>query len=237
MPHPIQVPFEIVQKWQEIVDLTAEIMHVPSALIMRVELPNIKVFISSETHGNPYEGDEVASLNTRLYCETVMKTQQPLLVPDALRDKAWKSNPHVKLGMISYLGVPISWPDGDISGTICVLDNKSNEYSELYRKLLLQWRDVVPADLRSLATLHREIEEREAKIRRLVDANIFGVFLWDFEGRILEANDAFLRIVGYNREDLVAGRIRWTDPTPPEWHDLDARADRREQADWALATV
>jgi PAS domain S-box-containing protein len=40
---------------------------------------------------------------------------------------------------------------------------------------------------------------------------------------ILEANDAFLRIVGYNREDLVAGHIRWTDLTPPEWHDLDAR--------------
>jgi PAS domain S-box-containing protein len=125
--------------------------------------------------------------------------------------------------MISYLGVPINWPDGDIFGTICVLDNKSNEYSELYRKLLLQWRDVVQADLRSLETLHREIEEREAKIRRLVDANIIGIFIWDCEGRILEANDAFLRIVGYNREDLVAGRIRWTDLTPPEWHDLDTR--------------
>jgi hypothetical protein len=52
------------------------------------------------------------------------------------------------------------------------------------RKLLFQWRDVVQADFRSLTTLHREIEEREAKIRRLVDANIFGIFLWDFEGRI-----------------------------------------------------
>jgi hypothetical protein len=39
MPHPIQVPSEIVRKWQEIVDLTAEIMHVPSALIMRVVPP------------------------------------------------------------------------------------------------------------------------------------------------------------------------------------------------------
>ena len=79
MPHPIRVPSEIVRKWQEIVDLTAEIMHVPSALIMRVESPNVKVFVSSETQGNPYERDEVASLNTGLYCETVMKTQQPLL--------------------------------------------------------------------------------------------------------------------------------------------------------------
>ena len=45
------VPPEIIRKWQEIVNLTAEIMHVPSALIMRVEPPNIKVFVSSEIKG------------------------------------------------------------------------------------------------------------------------------------------------------------------------------------------
>jgi PAS domain S-box-containing protein len=66
--------------------------------------------------------------------------------------------------------------------------------------------------------LYRDLAEREAKIRRLVDANIIGIFLWEFEGQIVEANDAFLRIVGYDREDLVAGRLRWTDLTPPEWH-------------------
>jgi hypothetical protein len=49
MPHSIQVPSEIVGKWQEIVDLLAEIVHVPSALIMRVEHPNLKVFVASES--------------------------------------------------------------------------------------------------------------------------------------------------------------------------------------------
>jgi GAF domain-containing protein len=117
MSHSTPVPPEIVRKWQEIVDLTAEILHVPSALIMRVEPPNIKVFVSSETEGNPYERDEVACLDTGLYCETVMKTRRPLLVPHALRDEQWQSNPDIKLGMISYLGVPIVWPNGDIFGT------------------------------------------------------------------------------------------------------------------------
>ena len=71
--------------------------------------------------------------------------------------------------------------------------------------------------------LYRDLAEREAKIRRLVDANIIGIFIWDLEGRILEANDAFLRMVGYDREDLVSGRVRWTDLTPPEWRDRDER--------------
>ena len=127
----IQVPFEIVQKWQEIVNIIAEIIDVPSALVMKVEPPNIKVFVSSESNGNPYESDELAPLNTGLYCETVMKTRQSLLVPDALRDEEWKSNPDIKLGMISYLGFPVTWPDGQIFGTICVLDKKENSYSEL----------------------------------------------------------------------------------------------------------
>jgi PAS domain S-box-containing protein len=71
--------------------------------------------------------------------------------------------------------------------------------------------------------LYRELQNREAKIRGLVDANIVGIFIWDLGGQILEANDAFLRIVGYEREDLVSGRLRWTDLTPPEWLDLDER--------------
>ena len=69
----------------------------------------------------------------------------------------------------------------------------------------------------------KALRESEAKIRRLVDANIIGIFIWDFEGRIIEANDAFLRMVGYDREDLASGRLRWTELTPPEWRDRDER--------------
>ena len=73
------------------------------------------------------------------------------------------------------------------------------------------------------ARLYRDLSEREAKIRRLVDANIIGIFIADLDGPILEANDAFLRIVGYDREDLLAGRLRWTDLTPSDWRERDAQ--------------
>ena len=43
-----------------------------------------------------------------------------------------------------------------------------------------------------------------------MDANILGIFIFAAEGHIVEANDAFLRMVGYDREDVVAGRLRWT---------------------------
>ena len=146
----VQVPPQVIQKWQEIVDLLAEILRVPSALIMKVEPPNIRVFVSSDSAGNPYERDELARLNTGLYCETVMKTRKLLLVPDALVDEHWNANPDIKLGMISYMGLPVAWPNGDVFGTICILDSRRNEYGELYRKLLFQCREMLQADLRSL---------------------------------------------------------------------------------------
>jgi PAS domain S-box-containing protein len=74
------------------------------------------------------------------------------------------------------------------------------------------------------AHLYRDLEQREAKIRRLVDANIIGIYLWELEGRIVEANDTFLRMVGYDREDLVSGRMLWTNLTPPELRDRTARS-------------
>jgi PAS domain S-box-containing protein len=73
--------------------------------------------------------------------------------------------------------------------------------------------------------LYSDLQEREAKVRRLVDANIIGIYIWDFRGRILEANDAFLHLVGYSRDDLVSGRLRWgTVLTPDEWTGADERS-------------
>jgi len=72
--------------------------------------------------------------------------------------------------------------------------------------------------------LYSDLQEREAKVRRLVESNIIGVLFWNLEGGIIEANDTFLRIVGWDRDDLVSGRVRWSDLTPPEWRDHTARA-------------
>jgi PAS domain S-box-containing protein len=73
------------------------------------------------------------------------------------------------------------------------------------------------------ARLYADLAEREGKIRRLVDANIVGIVIFALEGTILEANDAFLRIVQYDRDDLVSGRMSWMNLTPPDWLERDRR--------------
>jgi PAS domain S-box-containing protein len=71
--------------------------------------------------------------------------------------------------------------------------------------------------------LYRDLAEREGRIRRLVEGDIIGVFIWDLEGRVYEANETFLRMVGYSREDLATGRLNWRNLTPPEWREADER--------------
>jgi PAS domain S-box-containing protein len=78
--------------------------------------------------------------------------------------------------------------------------------------------------------LYRELQEREAKIRRLVDANIVGVLISDPDRRIIEANDAFLEMVAYTRDDLTSGRLRWSELTPPEWQEVSERAAAQVRA-------
>ncbi|GAX43144.1 two-component hybrid sensor and regulator [Tolypothrix sp. NIES-4075] len=65
------------------------------------------------------------------------------------------------------------------------------------------------------------LKENEQKLMGFVDANVIGILFGDIYGGILQANDEFLRIIGYTREDLVAGRIDWIDITPPEYLHLD----------------
>src|SRR4029077_10236131 len=69
-----------------------------------------------------------------------------------------------------------------------------------------------------ISRLYNDLQERETKIRRLVDANVIGITITDIKGQMIEANDAFLEMVGHVREDLTSGRLRWTDLTPPDWH-------------------
>jgi hypothetical protein len=175
-----RIPDTILEKWQKIVDLMAETLDVPAGLIMRILGDEIHVFVSSSTEGNPYHpGDSEHFWGSGLYCETVVTKNHELLVPNALFDEAWRNNPDVRLKMISYLGYPIRWPDGGPFGTICVLDGKTNSYSEKYKRLMTQFRDIVEIHLQIIYTeakrreeLERLVDERTASLQMAVAQQI-----------------------------------------------------------------
>lgn len=138
---------DVISKWQKVIDIMAEIINVPAGLIMKINEDNIEVFISSDSENNPYTPGDKEFLGHGLYCESVIGRNSELLISNARQDSVWKDNPDIKLGMIYYYGLPINWPDGEIFGTICVLNKSAVEQDEKYLKLVKTFKEATEADL------------------------------------------------------------------------------------------
>jgi PAS domain S-box-containing protein len=146
------LPPRFIDKWQGITDLLAKILDVPAALIMKTDNDYMEVFLSSKSEANPYHRGDKEQWDG-LYCQTVIQTQRELLVANALKDQQWMSNPDIKLGMISYYGLPLNFPNGEPFGTICVLNQTENNYLEEHKQLIRQFRDVIELDLAIIHSL------------------------------------------------------------------------------------
>jgi PAS domain S-box-containing protein len=164
-----------------------------------------------------------ASMLPEAILRYVLHTQDSVVVDDGANLNPFSTDPYISQRRArSVLCLPLM--------------NQAKHIGALYLENNLAPRVFAPARIAVLkvlasqaaislenARLYRDVAEREARIRRLVDANIIGIFIWELEGTILEANDAFLAMLGYEREDLVARGLRWTDLTPPQWRDRDER--------------
>jgi GAF domain-containing protein len=151
----------ILEGWQNMLNLAAELLHVPAGLITRIDGGEIEIFLSSKSEGNPYfEGFKTQYPESGFYCEYVAKKRQPMLLPDARKDAMWKDNAAVGMNMVSYLGMPIIRPDGEVFGTICFLDNKENTHNETIIKLVDQFKRIIELTLGALAA-KEEIRKRD----------------------------------------------------------------------------
>jgi PAS domain S-box-containing protein len=153
----------------------------------------------------------------------VIRTHESVILDDASRPNPYSEDDYLRgLQAKSILCLPLI-KRGQLTGLL-YLENTLTTYAFTPDRIaILDLLAAQAAISLENTRLYSDLQEREAKFRRLFESNIIGIFIWDFDGHILDANDAFLRIVGYDRDDLAAGRIRWTDLTPPEWRDADAR--------------
>ncbi len=70
---------------------------------------------------------------------------------------------------------------------------------------------------------HAERKRVERRLRRIYDSNMIGVAFWNVQGDVTGANDYFLDLIGYSREELEAGKIKWRELTPPEYREITER--------------
>jgi len=151
----------------------------------------------------------------------VMRTHDSLILDDAISDSSFSTDPHIRAHRVrSVLCLPLL-NQGKLTGILYLENNLAARVFTPDRLALLKVLAVQAAISLENTRLYSDLEDREAKIRRLVDANILGVFIWNLDGAIVEANEAFLHMLQHGRDDLLSGRLRWRDLTPVEWRERD----------------
>jgi PAS domain S-box-containing protein len=154
----------------------------------------------------------------------VIRTRESVILDDALTQNPFSADEYISQKLArSILCLPLV-KQSRLIGVLYLENKLASLVFTPARISVLELLSSQAAISLENARLYHDLGEREARIRRLVDSNIIGIMIFDFQGRIIEANRAFLDMVGYAREDLVSGRLRWRELTPAEWRDADERA-------------
>jgi two-component system NtrC family sensor kinase len=147
--------------------------------------------------------------------DEVMRTGRPLIGKE--EKETW---PDGRVTWVLTTKLPLRDPQGKIIGTFGISrDITRRKQSEEERARLLAREQEARRELESvLGSLRRS----EARFRGLFESSIVGMAVMDLTGRLTDANDAFLRLTGYERSDLP---LSWDGQmTPPEHRALDQRA-------------
>ncbi|WP_197086971.1 trifunctional serine/threonine-protein kinase/ATP-binding protein/sensor histidine kinase [Bradyrhizobium sp. LTSPM299] len=159
-----------------------------------------------------------------LVLERVIRTKSQVILDDAREKNAFAEDEYIgRKQARSLLCLPLL-KQAELIGVLYLENSLASHVFTPGRIAVLKLLASQAAIALENARLYGDVAEREAKIRRLVDANIIGIFISSRKGEIIEANDAFLKMMGYDREDIAAGSMRLADLTPPEWRASAARA-------------
>lgn len=153
----------------------------------------------------------------------VVRTKEALLLNEASAQAAFDTDPYFAgYTNRSVLCLPLL-KQARLIGVMYLENNLATDVFTPSRLAVLKLLASEAAISLENARLYDELQEREARVRRLFNSNIIGIFTWSLDGRVLDANEAFLRIVGYDQADLGGGRMGWKALLPPEWDPHDDR--------------
>ena len=160
----------------------------------------------------------------------VIRTRESVLIDDAQVQNDFSADEYIfRKHARSVLCLPLV-KQSNLIGVLYLENNLASHVFTPTRISVLQLLESQAAISLENARLYGDLREREARISRLFESNIIGIMIFDLQGRIIEANQAFLDLLGYSREDLISDRLRWTELTPAQWRDTDERASAKLRA-------
>ena len=154
------------------------------------------------------ESEHVADSLPQSLVRYVLRTRDTVLLEDASTQNPFSLDPYLlKHRTRSLLCLPLVNQD-HLIGALYLENNFAPQVFAPDRITVLKLLASQAAMALENSRLYRDLAKRESKIRRLLDASVVGISMWEHDV-IVDANDAYLRIVGYDREDLISGRLQW----------------------------
>ena len=141
-----------IDRWKEMIDYMTEVLDVSVGFVMRVTETHIKEFVKSTYRRYPTRVYKTNELRSGMFCETVLINDKELLVNNISEHRYWSGDNTITMNSDSYYGVPIHYPNGDMFGTLCVLDRKDMEISVINKALVQMIRDSIEKDIELLTT-------------------------------------------------------------------------------------
>ena len=147
----------------------------------------------------------------------VVRTRQSVLLHNAASESLFSADDYIHRRQArSILCLPLLMQTR-LLGVLYLENNLTSDVFTPARAAVLKLLASEAAVSLENAQLYGKIREREARVRRLFDSNIIGIFTWNLDGRILDANAAFLRIIGYSSDDPKLEHMHWRDLMPADW--------------------
>ena len=167
----------------------------------------------------------------------VIRTHESVILDDASRPNLFSEDDYLRGRQAkSILCLPLI-KQGRLTGLLYLENTLTSHAFTPDRIAILELLAAQAAISLENTRLYSDLQEREAKVRRLVDSNIIGIFIWDFEGRIIEANDAFLHMLGIRSRRSRLGSRALDGSDAPGMARSSTHGRRRVQDDRELATV
>ena len=193
----IQVNTSVLESWRSIVNTLAEFCDVPAVLIRRLKRSHMEVISASETAHNPYKKGHRALLKD-LYCAPVVQHKERVLIPNILKEMG-RTNRDASLGMVSYMGVPLLWPDQEVFGTMSLLDSKEHTYTARFENLICKFKELAETQL---AMLFKNMADRKS-LEYILNNLKEGIIAHDLDRRILFYSEGAEKILGFRRENVL----------------------------------
>lgn len=192
----------VLAKWQNMLDFVANLFGVEVSRITRVQNHSIETILSNKSSKESVVKKQ--KLGEGSFCDIVINNREPLAIENVINDEKWaKSHGGEK---VAYLGVPISWPDEEIFGTLVIEDIKEHAFTSRYHDIMASFEEIMNTDL-ALLMESESFDKRSTFHHMSVHHIKSAVIIYDEDGVIKSFNEVAEHITNYTKEEVIGNNV------------------------------